>query len=164
MLILLFRVPYIRTMTMRTTRIIITTRAFSLAACRIHKLAGLTSACGIRDDHSDGSVFYRYSDGSEYCRRKNGNITFRLSANSPNKVEGEDPTVAPASTATGRIRQPWIDWPPRLKLSIKTEGSSVVIRDDSGLTVTFEPVGSQVEVDPVPAYDRSASYLDLYKP
>ena len=109
------------------------------------------------DDRSDGSVFYRYSDGSEYYRRKNGNITFRPPESPPVKVEGADPTAAPPPTVAERVWRPWYDWPPQLNISVKTDGPLIIIRDNSGSTVTFEAVGSGAAVDPVPAHDTSVS-------
>lgn len=56
---------------------------------------------------------------------------------------------------------PWYDWPPQLNLSVGTCGSFVTIRDASGSTITFEPVGNTATVgDPAgvgftPARDRS---------
>lgn len=104
---------------------------------------------GTHDDRSDGSVFYRYSDGSEYYRRKNGNITFRPPVDPSEKVEGADPAAALTPTAD-RTWRPWYDWPPRLNLYVNTSGTSVIIRETSGLTVTFEPMGSNAGADPVP--------------
>ena len=114
-------------------------------------------------DCRDGSVFYRYPDGSEYYRRKNGKITFRPSEDPPEKPEREDltaaPTVTPAPTMVDRRRRPWYDWPPQLNISVKADGSSVMIGDASGSTVTFEPVGPNIAVDPVPARNGSAPPL-----
>jgi len=150
-----------RTTTVKVMRIIITIRECFPASGRMDSSV-LTSAWGgyaRRDDHSDGSVFYRYSDGSEYYRRKNGNITFRPPVDTPN-VEETDPTATPASTAAKeRSRQPWYDWPPQLNLSVKTDGSSVIIRDASSSTVTFEPVGANAEVGPAPVHDRSMIFF-----
>ena len=126
---------------------------------QLHELAVLTSPWGIHADRSDGSVFYRYSDGSEYYRRKNGNITFKPPEDPHEKGEGADSTVAPPHTLADRARRLWYDWPPQLNLSIKTNGSSVIIRDASGSTVTFEPVGSNVEVELAPVHDRFVSLL-----
>ena len=110
-------------------------------------------------DYRDGSVFYRYPDRSEYYRRKNGNITFRPPEDPPKKPEEGDPTVAPTPLAEDRPWRPWYEWPPQLNISVKTHGSSVIIRDASGSTVTFEPVGPDVGVDPVPPCNGSASPL-----
>ena len=92
--------------------------------------------------HSDGSIFYQYPDGSQYYRRKNGNITFRPPPDIPQKSEGEDPAASPIPSTQNQPRQPWYDWPPRLNLSVKTDGSSLIIQDATGPTITFEPVGS----------------------
>lgn len=112
----------------------------------------------IHGDRSDGSVFYRYPDGSEYYRRKNGNITFRPPEDLAESAEGVDPTATPAPADADRARRPWCDWPPQLNLTVKTDGSSVFIRDNSGSAVTFEPVGSGAKVDLAPVYDRSVSF------
>lgn len=103
-------------------------------------------------------MFYRYSDGSEYYRHRNGNITFRPPECPREKVEGADPTAVPTSTLADQAWRPWYNWPPQLNLSVKTDGSSVIIRDTSGSTVTFEPVGSNAEIDLAPVHDRFVSF------
>ena len=95
---------------------------------------------------SDGSVFYRYPDRSEYYRHRNGNIRFK-----PPQPEGEDRAASKSSTPG----QGWYDWPPRLDLTVKTDGSSYIIKDATGPPITFEPVVSGVGVNPTPARNGS---------
>jgi hypothetical protein len=107
-------------------------------------------------DHSDGSVFYRYPDGSECYRRKNERIKFRLLEASPEKVEGAGPTTT-LSKVEERTLSCWYPWPPPLNLSVKTDGSSFTISDASGSTITFEPVGPNVETGRTLVHDESVS-------
>lgn len=153
MRVLDYRAPTIQLMTTRAMLSIITIRAFSHS--QLNELVVLI-VC-IRHDCSDGSAFYRYLDGSEYYRRKNGNLTFRLPEEPNENAEGADPAAALTPATTDRPRRPWYDWPPQLNLSLKTNGNSVIIRDASGLTVTFEPAGTNAGVDLVPVYNRSVS-------
>lgn len=128
---------------------------------RLDRLIALTWVpAGTHDDRSDGSVFYRYPDGSEYYRHKNGNITFRPPEVPHEQAKGADPaaTLRPA-VAYRDISRPWYDWPPQLSLSVKTDGTSVIIREPTGLAVTFEPALPAPGVDPIPVYDRSVPLL-----
>lgn len=112
---------------------------------------------GAYGDHSDGSAFYRYSDGSEYYRRKSGRITFRPPEDPPEKLEEADPAAAPAPTVADKHWRAWYDWPPQLNLSVETRGSSIIIHDASGSTVTFEPAGTKAEVDLAPVHNKFVS-------
>ena len=108
-------------------------------------------------------MFYRYSDGSEYYRRKSGRITFRPPVDPPEKVEGkEDLAASPSSATTERVWRPWYDWPPQLTLSVKTDGNSIVIRDSSGSTITFEPADSSAEAGLAPARDRFVTFYPFF--
>ena len=148
-----YRAPIIHPTTTRAILSIITIRAFSHS--QLNGLVVLTVCT--HHDCSDGSAFYRYPDGSEYYRRKNGNRTFRLPEEPNENAEGADPSAALTPATTDRTRRPWHDWPPQLNLSLKTDGNSVIIRDASGLTVTFEPAGTNAGVDLVPVHNGSAS-------
>ena len=108
--------------------------------------------------HSDGSVFYRYPDGSEYYRRKNGRVEFRLLQDPPEKVEGAGPAATPPK-AEERTLSCWYPWPPPLNLSVRTDGPSLTIRDASGSTITFEPVGPGVNAEQTLVGDGSVSPL-----
>lgn len=112
---------------------------------------------------SDGSVFYRYPDGSEYHRRKNGHTRIRPPVDPSEEVEGADPATVTGNTSPGpsgasvdRVWRPWYDWPPQLNLSVGTNGASVTIRDGSGSTITFEPIGAGTGLgcSPAPVRDH----------
>ena len=149
------RAHTIRPTATKATLITIIIRACS--RCRPDRPVALTWVlAGPHDDRSDGSVFYRYPDGSEYYRHKNGTITFRPPEEPHEKAEGADPAATLTSAAAHRdVSRKWLDWPPQLNLSVKTDGTSVIIREPTGSTVTFAPTLPAPEADPVPVCDRS---------
>jgi hypothetical protein len=149
-----FRALTTRGTTPRATHTITIICAFSYLTECAHRINFLVGSHGYR---SDGSIFYRYPDGSEYYRPSHGNIRFRPPEDPPEKVEGAGATATPASPVKDRAWRPWYDWPPQLNIFVKTNGPSVTIGDNSGSTITFEPVGSNADLEITPARDQSVS-------